>query len=323
MHRPKKVLVLGAAGFIGGHLVARLKQEGFHVRAVDRVRPPYRQCEADEFILGDLCDPATVAQAMDQPFDEVYQLAAEMGGAGYIFSGQHDFDIFSHSARINLNVVEALDRIPAGRVLFSSSACVYNQFKQTPDAAYHCREEDAYPAWPDSEYGWEKLFAERLYGLLGARGHTQARIIRFHNVYGPYGAWTGGREKAPAAICRKVAEAADSGQIEIWGDGRQLRSFLFIEDALDGMIRAMRSDVAQPLNIGSDECISIRELAELAIGLSGKSLSIACIEGPQGVAARSSDNALVTRSIGWSPRVSLRQGLGETYPWIAQQVASR
>lgn len=315
-------LVLGAGGFIGNHLVTRLKQEGYWVRGVDRVRPAFDCSVADDFVLTDLRDFASTTGVIDRPFDEVYQLAAEMGGAGYIFTGQHDFEIFQRSSRINQNVVDALVRIPSDRVLFSSSACVYNQLKQLPDVNFHCREEDAYPAYPDSEYGWEKLFSERLYTLLDGLGQTQARIIRFHNIYGPCGTWSGGREKAPAAICRKVAEAEDGGVIDIWGDGSQIRSFLFIEDALDGMTRAMRSDVALPMNIGSDEFVSIRDLADIAIEISGKQLRIQFVEGPTGVSARSSDNAFVTRSIGWLPRIGLREGLGRTYAWIEAQVSS-
>jgi nucleoside-diphosphate-sugar epimerase len=320
MNDQKCALVLGAGGFIGHHLVKRLKDEGFWVRGVDRVYPSFEKTHADEFVIGDLCEPAFAEQAINQPFDELYQLAAEMGGAGFIFTGEHDFDIFFNSARINMNVVTALTKQPAKRAFFSSSACVYNQEFQKSDADFYCREGDAYPAFPDSEYGWEKLFSERLFALLGTRGETQVRLARFHNIFGPLGTWQGGREKAPAAMCRKVAETPHGGTIEVWGDGRQLRSFLFIDDCLDGMTRVMRSDCSLPLNVGSDVFVSIRELAEMAIRISGKNIAIRYVDGPIGVDARCSENSIVTEKTGWAPVISLEQGLSQTYAWIGAQV---
>jgi len=314
-------LVCGAGGFIGHHLVRRLKSEGLRVHAVDLKRPAFSSSAADEFVQGDLRDPDVVRAVVDRPFDEVYQLAADMGGAGYIFTGAHDADILRNSATINLNVLEACRRQAVGRVFYASSACIYPAQGQADPAAPDCHEESAYPADPDSAYGWEKLFSERLY-LAYARNHAMTcRIARYHNVFGPEGTWQGGREKAPAAICRKVAAAPDGGRIRIWGDGRQTRSFLHVEECIEGTLRLMRSDAGLPLNIGSDERITINGLARQVIRLSGKTVSIENVPGPQGVRGRCSDNSLIRARLGWAPSRPLAEGLAETYDWIARQVA--
>ncbi|HWJ86731.1 MAG TPA: NAD-dependent epimerase/dehydratase family protein [Pelagibacterium sp.] len=315
-------LVCGAAGFIGSHLVARLRHEGFWVRGVD-LEPPAPGSEANEFALGDLRDPGFARAVVDRPFDEVYQLAADMGGAGYIFTGANDAAILHNSALINLNVLDACRARSVSRIFYSSSACIYPARNQTDPNAPHCAEDSAYPADPDSDYGWEKLFSERLY-LAYRRNHgIKTRIGRYHNIFGPGGAWQGGREKAPAALCRKVALAETGSAIEVWGDGQQTRSFLFIQDCLDATTRLMRSDCALPLNIGSQEMITINDLARLAIALSGKTLTITNISGPQGVRGRTSDNRLIGEVLGWSPAWTLRRGMEQTYGWIADRVAAQ
>ena len=317
----KYVLVCGAGGFIGHHLVARLKAEGCWVRGVDLKRPEFSSSVADDFVLADLRDPQSAWACLDRRFDEVYQLAADMGGAGYVFSGDNDAEIMRNSALINLNVLEACRKSGAGRVFFSSSACIYPQFNQDDPDRPECAEHTAYPAAPDSEYGWEKLFAERLY-LAHARNHGMiCRIARYHNIFGPEGAWQGGREKAPAALCRKVAQAVDGGSIELWGDGRQTRSFLFIDECLEGTLRLMRSDCEQPVNIGSEEMIAIDALALLIARIAGKRLSLKHIPGPTGVRGRNSDNRLIHERLGWTPTASLEAGLVPTYRWIAAQLA--
>lgn len=315
-----RALVLGGGGFIGSHLVKRLKREGFWVRAADLKFPEFAATEADDFLVGDLRDPLICREAIDQRFDEVYQLAADMGGAGYIFTGEHDADVMHNSATINLNVVEQCRRRNVKRVFYSSSACIYPEHNQLDPDHPTTTEHSAYPAHPDSEYGWEKLFSERLY-LAYARNHgMQVRIARFHNIFGPEGTWRGGREKAPAALCRKVAEAADGGQIEIWGDGRQTRSFLYIDECLEGVLRLMRSEFQGPVNIGSDEMVTINQLAEMAIGLSGKRLRIHNVPGPTGVRGRNSDNHLIAEKLGWRPSRPLGDGLAATFDWIRRQV---
>jgi nucleoside-diphosphate-sugar epimerase len=316
----KTALVCGAGGFIGGHLVGRLKLEGFRVRGVDLKYPEFRRTPADDFVIGDLRDPALCREILDRPYDEVYQLAADMGGAGYVFSGAHDADIMSHSAAINLNVLRRCLEAGVGKIFYSSSACVYPGYNQQDPSSPLCREDSAYPADPDSEYGWEKLFSERLY-LAFRRNHgLNVKIARFHNVFGPEGAWTGGREKAPAAICRKVAEAGDGGAVEIWGDGRQTRSFLHIDECLEGVRRLMDSGLPGPVNIGSEEMVTIDALAEMVIGISGKRLSLRHIEGPLGVRGRNSDNTLIRARLGWAPSAPLVDGLRSLYAWIRQQV---
>lgn len=316
----KTALVCGAGGFIGSHLVNRLKREGYWVRGVDLSAPAYSQSEADEFIAADLRDPAVVAGILDGPIDEVYQLAADMGGAGYIFTGEHDADIMHNSAAINLNVAHAAQRHGVERVFYSSSACIYPAYNQLDPDNPNCVENSAYPAAPDSEYGWEKLFSERLFLSYNRNYGMKNRIARYHNVFGPQGTWTGGKEKAPAAICRKVAMAANHGEIEIWGDGQQTRSFLYIDECLEGTLRLIRSDFEGPVNIGSDEMVSINQLVDLVSDIAGKSLRKRHIPGPLGVRGRNSDNTLIAEKLHWRPSQTLRAGLERTYAWIESQL---
>jgi len=317
----KTALVCGAGGFIGHHLVRRLKREGMWVRGVDLKRPDFSVSCADDFVLADLSDPVAAQACVDRRFDEVYQLAADMGGAGYIFCGDNDAVIMRNSALININVLEACRLAGAGRIFFSSSACIYPLLNQQDPDNPTCAEATAYPAEPDSEYGWEKLFAERLYLSYARNHHMVCRIGRYHNVFGPEGTWQGGREKAPAALCRKVSMAADGGEIEVWGDGHQTRSFLFIDECIEGTLRLMRSDCQSPLNIGSEEMISINDLVNLVARIAGKQISNRHIAGPTGVRGRTSDNRLIRQMIGWAPTASLQSGLETTYPWIEGQVA--
>lgn len=316
----KKVLVCGAGGFVGGHLVKRLKSEGCWVRGVDIKEHEFTDLPADEFILGDLRDPSVVDSVMDDSFDEVYQLAADMGGAGYIFTGEHDAQVMHNSALCNLNVLDGAAEAGVKKIFYSSSACIYPQGIQQVTAQTGLREQDAYPADPDSDYGWEKLFSERMYLAYQRNTGIQVRIARFHNVFGPEGTWQGGREKAPAAVCRKVAEAENDGEVEIWGDGLQTRSFLYIDECLDGIRRLMDSGFSGPVNIGSDEQISINDLVAMTAEIAGKKLSIRHIDGPQGVRGRKSDNTLVLERIGWAPQQPLRTGVEKTYRWICEQV---
>jgi nucleoside-diphosphate-sugar epimerase len=316
----KKALVCGAGGFIGGHLVKRLKQEGFWVRGVDLKHHEFCQTAADEFITGDLRDPQVCRTVLDQPFAEVYQLAADMGGAGYIFTGDNDAVVMHNSAAINLNIVDIAKDAGVRKIFYSSSACVYPQHIQEDPENPGLREESAYPAHPDSEYGWEKLFSERLYLSYYRNFGLQARIARFHNIFGPEGTWTGGKEKAPAAMCRKIAEAQNKGEIEMWGDGKQTRSFLYIDECLDGVRKLMDSSFTGPVNIGSDEMVSINRLAEMVMEIAGKELDVRHIDGPQGVRGRKSDNTLIFEKLGWKPTRPLKQGLANTYPWIEEQV---
>jgi nucleoside-diphosphate-sugar epimerase len=316
----KKALVCGAGGFIGSHLVKRLKREGFWVRGTDLKYPRFSETEADDFILGDLREMSVCREVVDTRFDEVYQLAADMGGAGYIFTGENDADVMHNSAQINLNMLEACRRRNNWRIFYSSSACIYPEYRQTDPNNPGLAETDAYPAGPDSEYGWEKLFSERLY-MAYARNHGfDVRIARYHNIFGPEGAWNDGKEKAPAAICRKVAMAEDGGEIEIWGDGNQTRSFLFIDECLEGSLRLMRQGWQGPVNIGSDEMISINGLAQMAAAIAGKTVHPRHIPGPLGVRGRNSDNTLIAEKLDWRPSEPLRDGLAKTYAWIAQQV---
>jgi GDP-D-mannose 3',5'-epimerase len=316
----RTALVCGAGGFIGHHLVRSLKREGTWVRGVDFKIPEFSASPADEFRRADLRDPAVARGCLDRRFDEVYQLAADMGGAGYLFTGDNDAEVMRNSSLINLNVLAACCAVGVGRVFFSSSACVYPLFNQQDPDSPNCAEETAYPAEPDSEYGWEKLYAERLY-LAHARNHGLAcRIARYHNIFGPEGAWCGGREKAPAALCRKVALAADGGAIEIWGDGLQTRSFLYIDECIEGTLRLMRSDCPRPLNLGSEEMISIDELAALIARIAGKTIEIHHVPGPTGVRGRTSNNRLIREALGWAPSAKLKTGLAATYRWIAEQV---
>jgi len=315
----KKVLVNGAGGFIGGHLVKRLKSEGFWIRAVDLKRHEFSDPPADEFIQGDLRDPSVVREVISG-VDIVYQLAADMGGAGYIFTGEHDADVMHNSATINLNCLHFGVKAEIEKLFYSSSACIYPQYNQTDALNPKCSEDSAYPAAPDSEYGWEKLFSERLYFAHMRNYGIEVRIARFHNIFGPEGAWTGGREKAPAALCRKVAEAHDGDEIEIWGDGEQTRSFLYIDECLDGIRRLVESDFTGPVNIGSEEMVTINELAEMVMDVAGKRLKVVHIPGPLGVRGRNSDNRLIRERLKWSPSKPLREGLEKTYAWIESQV---
>ena len=315
----KKILVNGAGGFIGGHLVKRLKAEGFWVRAVDLKEHEYTVLPADEFILGDLRDPALVRRVVEG-IDEVYQLAADMGGAGYIFTGEHDAEVMHNSATINLNTLEFGAQAGVKRFFYSSSACIYPEYNQRDPQNPKCSEESAYPAAPDSEYGWEKLFSERLYLAYQRNRGIEVRVARFHNIFGPQGTWCGGREKAPAALCRKVAEAPDGGEIEIWGDGLQTRSFLYVDECTEAVRRLMDSDFVGPVNIGSEEMVTINQLAEMAMAIAGKRVSIRHIAGPLGVRGRNSDNRLIRERLGWEPSRPLREGMEKTYAWISEQV---
>ncbi|MEM9022212.1 MAG: NAD-dependent epimerase/dehydratase family protein [Bacteroidota bacterium] len=318
----KKALVLGAGGFIGHHLVSRLKAEGYVVIGADQKMPAFGPSKADDFRLGDLREYAFCEHLLKQAVDEVYQLAADMGGAGYLFTGENDFDVMHNSSRINLNVARAAVQHQPQQLFFSSSACVYPKRNQADPTAPNCEEASAYPADPDSEYGWEKLFSERLYQNARHNYGLNVRIARFHNVYGPGNDYATDKAKAPAAICRKVAEAEDGASIEIWGDGQQTRSFLYIEDCLDGIQALMRSQATGPLNIGSEELISLNDFARMVIRLSGKTLTLEHVDGPVGVQGRTSDNRLVTASTGWQPAFRLEEGLRETYRWVAERVSA-
>ncbi len=319
----KKALVLGAGGFIGGHLVKRLKSEGYWVRGVDLKEHEYTKLPSDEFIIGDLRDPVVCNTVITEDIDEIYQLAADMGGAGYIFTGEHDADVMHNSATINLNVASIAAKKNIGKVFYSSSACMYPEHNQLDPNNPNCEESSAYPANPDSEYGWEKLFSERMYLAYSRNYGLNVRIARFHNIFGPEGTWTGGKEKAPAAMCRKVAETKDGGSIEIWGDGEQTRSFLYIDECLDGVRKLMESDFTGPVNIGSDEMVTINGLAELTASIAGKTLTLNHIDGPLGVRGRNSDNRLIEKQLGWRPTQPLRVGMEKTYAWISEQVMKK
>ena len=316
----RTALVCGAGGFIGSHLVQRLKREGFWVRGVDIKRPEFESSKADDFVVADLREQDLCRALFDRRYDEIYQLAADMGGAGYIFTGDNDAQVMHNSASINLNVLEAARKKGCSRIFYSSSACIYPEHNQANPNAPVTNEASAYPANPDSDYGWEKLFSERLY-LAYARNHgMEVRIARYHNIFGPLGTWTGGREKAPAAVCRKVAEAVDGGEIEIWGDGGQTRSFLYIDECLEGTLRLTRSNQGGPFNIGSEEMVTINQLAMMAMEIAGKKLRLKHIPGPLGVRGRNSDNRLISQSLGWAPSRPLREGMQKTFAWIEQQV---
>ncbi len=317
----KKALVLGAGGFIGSHLVKRLKQEGMWVRGADLKRPRYAETHADEFQVCDLREMESVRRALDGGFDEVYQLAADMGGAGFVFTGENDAAIMHNSSQINLNVLEAGRTQPFGRIFYSSSACMYPEHNQMDPDNPRCTEDSAYPAAPDSEYGWEKLFSERLFFAYARNYGFQVRVARYHNIFGPEGSWNDGREKAPAALCRKVAMADDGGQIDIWGDGRQTRSFLYVDECVEGTTRLLRSDFSGPVNIGSEEMVSIDQFANMIMDIAGKSVRLNHIEGPTGVRGRNSDNALIAERLGWAPSRPLREGLEKTYRWIESEAA--
>ena len=316
-------LVLGAGGFIGSHLVTRLKKEGFWVRGVDLKKPEYSPSTADDFIQGDLSHFQVMDEVMDPFITEVYQLAADMGGAGFIFTGDHDAEVMHNSVMINLNTLDAMVRKGVKKVFYSSSACIYPESAQMDPNNPGLKESVAYPAAPDSEYGWEKLFSERLY-MSYARNHKiEVHIARFHNIYGPEGTWEGGREKAPAAMCRKAAMTPDGGEIEMWGDGEQTRSFLYIDECIEGVRRLCESDFMGPVNIGSDEMITINQLAETAIKLSGKKISMNHIPGPLGVRGRNSENSLIKEKLGWAPNYPLERGMAQTFEWINKQVCEK
>ncbi len=318
----KKALVCGAGGFIGSHLVKRLKREGYWVRGVDLKYPEFSETEADDFVIGDLRDPYFCRSIVDTKFDEVYQLAADMGGAGYVFTGDNDADIMHNSALINLNMLDACYRRNIKRIFYSSSACIYPKYNQEDPNNPKCSEDSAYPAAPDSEYGWEKLFSERLYLAYHRNYGMEVRIARYHNIFGPEGTWIGGREKAPAALCRKVATAILKGEdyIEVWGDGKQTRSFLYIDECIEGTLRLMRSNWTGPVNIGSEEMVTIDQLAEMIMNIAGKKLKIVHVPGPQGVRGRNSDNRLIKEKLGWAPSMPLKEGLKITYKWVEEQV---
>ena len=319
----KTALVLGGGGFIGSHMVKQLKLEGFWVRSVDLKYPEFSETVADDFIQGDLRDPYLCKSAVDRKFDEIYQFAADMGGAGFVFTGENDADIMHNSALINLNVLEACLRRNSKRIFYSSSACMYPEHNQLDPQNPNCIESSAYPANPDSEYGWEKLFSERLFFAFARNYGFQARVARYHNIFGPEGTWEGGREKAPAAICRKVALANSGDEIEIWGDGKQTRSFLIVDECIEGTLRLMRSEFAGPVNIGSDEMVTINQLVDMVAEISGKSIQKRHISGPEGVRGRNSENSLIKSKLGWAPSNSLRWGLEKTYPWISSQINFR
>jgi GDP-D-mannose 3', 5'-epimerase len=315
----KKVLVCGAGGFIGTHLVTSLKQQGFYVIGADLKYPEYSKTDADEFYIMDLRAQNNVEKLITEDIYEIYQLAADMGGAGYIFTGENDADIMHNSAIINLNVLHEMVKKNVKRVFYSSSACMYPAYNQTDPSSPLLSEDSAYPAAPDSEYGWEKLFSERVFMAFAKNHGIRARIARFHNIFGPLGSWNNGKEKSPAALCRKVAMSQD-GTIEVWGPGTQTRSFLFINECIDGIHRIMASDCEFPLNLGSERMISINDLALLIAQRANKSIVINNVPGPLGVMGRNSHNKLINESIGWKPDEDLESGIDKTYSWIVEQI---
>ena len=339
----KTALVLGAGGFIGSHMVKRLRSEGYWVRGVDVKYPEYSKTLANEFIVGNLTDFDLVTRVIEykgeagnfhnlvpekyvEPFDEIYQYAADMGGAGYIFSGENDSEVMYNSATINLNVLKAQlnlntrKEVNKTKIFYSSSACMYPEYAQMDVNNPGLKETDAYPAGPDSEYGWEKLFSERLYMTFNRNHSIPCRIARFHNIYGPESTWTGGKEKSPAAICRKVAYAKDGGEIEIWGDGEQTRSFLYIDECIEATRRLMESDFSEPINIGSEEMVTINQLADTAAKVAGKTITKKHIDGPLGVRGRNSNNDLIREKLQWDYGMSLEEGIARTYDWISSQI---
>jgi GDP-D-mannose 3', 5'-epimerase len=329
----KRVVILGGGGFIGGHLAKRLKEDGNHVRICDIKKHEYFSHDeiCHEFILGDLTDPNVIKLVIEEGVDEVYQLAADMGGALYIFTGENDANVMYNSATINLNVAHECVTKKVKKVFYSSSACMYPEHNQLDPLNPNCEESSAYPANPDSEYGWEKLFSERLYMAFNRNYGLNVRVARFHNIFGPQGTWTGGREKSPAAMCRKVSESEDGGTIEVWGNGQQTRSFLYVDECVEAVLRLMESDFLGPVNIGSEEMVTINELASMAIQISGKDINIQNIEGdefvskygfkcPLGVKGRNSDNKLYKEKVGWEVNQPLLIGLQKTYEWIKLKV---
>lgn len=319
----KKAIVFGAGGFIGNHLVKRLKQENYFVKGIDLKLPGFEESKADEFIIGDLRDTSFVKKVIDKNTDELYQLAADMGGAGYIFTGENDADIMHNSAMINLNTAKECVAKNVSKVFYASSACMYPEYNQLDPNNPKLAEHTAYPAEPDSEYGWEKLFSERLYLSFKRNYKLNIKIARFHNVYGPKGEFQGGKEKAPAAICRKVTLAKENDSIEIWGDGLQTRSFLFIEDCLDGIRLLMQSNKTGAYNIGSQEMISINDFTKMIIKISNKNLLIKNVNGPIGVRGRCSDNTLIKKDLNWEAKYTLQKGINITYKWINSQLTKK
>lgn len=319
----KKVLVCGAGGFIGSHLVRSLRAQGHYVIGADLHRPEFSESAANEFRIVDLRNQRQVTRLITADIDEIYQLAADMGGAGYIFTGNNDAEIMHNSAIINLNILHEMVFKKIKKIFYSSSACIYPEYNQEDPDNPVMSEDSAYPAAPDSEYGWEKLFSERLYTTYARNHGIDVRIARLHNVFGPESVWTGGREKSPAALCRKVAQCEDSGIVDVWGPGTQTRSFLYIDECIEGIHRLMASDYTQPINIGSKRMISINELVFLIGRLTGKSVSIRNIDGPRGVMGRTSDNALIKQVLGWEPPDNLEHGLKELYTWIHQQIYAK
>lgn len=313
-------LVCGAGGFIGNHMVNRLKKEGFWVRGVDLYFPHFSETQADDFVVGDLRDPCFCRRVVDRKFAEIYQFAADMGGAGFVFTGENDADIMHNSCMISLNMLDACFKRNTKRIFYSSSACMYPEYNQMDPDNPNCAEDSAYPAAPDSEYGWEKLFSERLYLAYVRNKGMEVRIARYHNIFGPQGEWIGGREKSPAAICRKVAMVRSGDEIEVWGDGQQTRSFLYVDECLEGTCRLLRSDWAGPVNIGSDEMVTINQLVDIVADIAGKKINKKHIAGPLGVRGRNSDNNLIEQKLGWRPSQPLRLGLEKTYAWIEEQV---
>jgi nucleoside-diphosphate-sugar epimerase len=314
----KKALVCGGGGFIGSHLVEHLKNEGYNITAADLKLPEYHKSTADHFEIIDLRIAGATSALLSEGYDEVYQLAADMGGAGYIFTGVNDADIMRNNILININVLDAASIHNVSKIFYTSSACIYPEYNQLDPNNPNCEEDTAYPADPDSEYGWEKLFSERLYSTYQRNRGIETRIARLHNVFGPMGSWDNGKEKAPAAICRKIA--ASTGEIDIWGTGEQTRSFLYIDECIEGIVRIMQSDCSIPLNLGSERMISINDLALLIAKLAGKEISINHIPGPVGVMGRTSSNKKILETVGWAPSDNLEEGLLKTYRWIESQL---
>ena len=315
----KKAIVCGGGGFIGSYLITDLKRRGYYVIGVDLKYPEFNQTDADEFVIADLRVYSNVDHVIKSDIDEIYQLAADMGGAGYIFTGEHDADIMHNSCQINLNILDVMQKKGIKKVFYSSSACMYPSHNQEDPANPLLSEDSAYPAYPDSEYGWEKLFSERLYLTYARNYGIRVRIARFHNIFGPLGSWNNGKEKAPAALCRKVAMCKEGGTVEIWGPGNQTRSFLYIDECVEGIHRIMNSNCTVPVNLGSTRMISINQLVFLIAKLNNKSVSIQNVDGPRGVLGRNSDNKLIKEMIDWVPNEDLEAGLVKTYSWIASQ----
>jgi GDP-D-mannose 3',5'-epimerase len=316
----KKALVCGAGGFIGSHMVRRLRGEGYWVRGADLKLPEYGATAADDFVIADLRLRESWEAILDEGMDEVYQFAADMGGAGYIFTGENDAHVMHNSAMINLNAADFAVQRKAKKIFYSSSACMYPAYNQEDPNNPKCAEETAYPAAPDSEYGWEKLFSERLYFAFARNLGLNVRVARFHNIFGPEGTWRGGKEKAPAALIRKVAEQPDGGVIEVWGDGQQTRSFLYIDECVEAVRRLMESEFPGPVNIGSEEMVTINQMAGMIMEIAGKKITIKNVPGPTGVRGRNSDNRLLRKELNWEPTMSLYDGLRMTYTWIEGQL---